>query len=233
MKWLVLALAGVAAVNAVVLVSVARERAAPATYATIDVCRQELVGVGRSDEPPALLIRLAAESLPAAPGLDAAGLRDLGFPEAVIAAIGRPRDSTFRWPRPRPAWVLLRQRHDSLMRFAVAAVAPRRERLTADSTSLVLRARIAIIDRWLGSPAPAPAGGHVHASPADSSRVVLHPAVVEIIPQALHLERDQIAAFRDSTAAPGACRRVGRAVIASGANGGIWVRSVLDTSGSK
>jgi len=205
MKWTVIPIAFVAAVNAVVLVSVAREGAAPAAFATIDVCRGEVQGGGTSNEPPDLLLRRAADSLTPR-GLDSAGLRALGFSEAVIAAIGRPRDSTFRWPRPRPAWVLLRQeaKSASLERFVVVAVAPRRDGLVPDSTSLLLRGRVGISD---------------------------HPFVAELIPSSLHLDREQSTALHHAAASVG-CGRVGSVVIASGAYGGIWVQSVT-ASGSK
>jgi hypothetical protein len=85
------------------------------------------------------------------------------FGEAVIAAVGRERDSTFRWPRSRPAWVRLRQRSDSLEQWAVVDVAPLRARLARDSTSIVVRGLVGVRERR-PAPPPDPATGHDHAA---------------------------------------------------------------------
>jgi hypothetical protein len=217
MKWALIAAAGVIAVNAIVLVEVARERAAPASQTTIDICGADLVGGGTSDEPPALLLRIATDTFPLPSGLEASGLRSLGFSGDAIAAVGRPPDSTFRWPPQRPAWIRLRQQGGSLERFEVVAVAALRADRVQDSTSLVVRGRVGLSVRYRKS-----RGGPATPVPGQG---VLTPVVVEIIPAALHLSRSQNAALRRSTQA-GGCGTIGRAVIASGANGGIWVESV-------
>lgn len=227
MKWVVTGLALVIAANAITLATVARERAAPATLATIDICSANVVGGGRSEEPPALLLRTVPDTGPVPAGLDAAGLRALGFSEAVIAAVGQPADSTFRRPRERPAWVRLRQRGDSLERFVVVAVAARRDLLPPDSTSLVVRGRIGVFARYVPpSAGPEAAGSHDHAAMGRPARGTLYPAVVEVIPGALHLDRGQSATLQGLPSDSGGCRPRGRAVIASGASGGIWVEAV-------
>ena len=228
MKWALIAGALVVTADAIALVSVARERAAPATLSSIDVCSGNLVGGGRSEEPPALLLRIAPDSVPVPTGLDAAGLRALGFPEVVIAGVGRPPDSTFRRPRERPGWVRLRQRSDSLGRFEVVAVAARRDLLSADSTSLVVRGRVGVFARYSPPPAgPTAAEGHDHAAMGRRpSKGLLYPAVVEVIPAALYLDRGQSSALRSLPSDSAGCRSRGRAVIASGAIGGIWVEAV-------
>lgn len=226
MKWAIAAMALVVVANGIVLVSAGRERAAPATLATIDVCAAHVIGGGTSDEPPALRLEIAPESLSLPAGLDAPGLRALGFAEAVIAAVGRVRDSTFRWPRTRPAWVRLRQRDDSLEQWAVAQVAPLRASLVRDSTSIVVRGLVGIRERRSGPP-PNPATGHDHAAAGRvRSPGVIDPAVIELIPAQLHLGRLQAAALRSAPADTVGCARKRQAVIATGANGGIWVEAV-------
>jgi hypothetical protein len=226
MKWAIAAMALVVAANGVALVSVGRERAAPATLATIDVCNGHLIGGGASDQAPALRLVLAPESLSTPAGLDAPGLRSLGFAEAVIAAIGRAHDSTFRWPRPRPAWVRLRQQSDSLEQLAVIAVAPRRELLVRDSASIVVRGLVGIRLRWSGPP-PAAAGDHDHAAMSRGGAPGLtYPTVLELIPSQLHLDRLQIAALRSALTGTDGCAVKRQAVIANGAHGGIWVEAV-------
>ena len=226
MKWAIAAMALVVVANGVVLVSAGRERAAPATLATIDVCAGHMVGGGTSDEPPALRLEIAPESLSTPAGLDAPGLRTLGFAETVIAAVGRERDSTFRWPRSRPAWVRLRQRMDSLEQWAVVEVAPLRARLTRDSTSIVVRGLVGVRERRRAPP-PDPATGHDHAA---MGRVrtpgVIYAAVLELIPIQLHLDRLQLAALRSTLTDTIGCARKRQAVIANGADDGIWVKAI-------
>ena len=226
MKWALAAIALVVVANGVVLVSAGRERAAPASRTTIDVCAGHLIGGGTSDEPPGLKLEIAPESLSIPAGLDAPGLRALSFAEALIAAVGRDRDSTFRWPRSRPAWVRLRQRSDSLQLLAVAQVAPLRDRLARDSASIVVRGLVGIRERRSG-PQPGPPSGHDHAA-MDRLRApgVLYPAVLELIPAQLHLDRRQMATLRSTLADTAGCARKRQAVIANGANGGIWVEAV-------
>lgn len=219
MKWAIAAMALVVVANGVVLLSAGRERAAPATLTTIDVCAGHLVGGGTSDAPPALRLAVAPESLSIPAGLDAPGLRALGHAEAVIAAVGRERDSTFRWPRPRPAWVRLRQRSDSLEQWAVVEVAPQRELLPRDSTSIVVRGLVGIRERRT-EPPPSPAAGRIRRPG------VLYPAVLELIPPQLHLDRRQMATLRGALTDTVGCAIKGRAVIANGANGGIWVEAI-------
>lgn len=226
MRWAIAAMALVVVANGVVLVSAGRERAAPATLTTIEVCSGHLVGGETSDEAPALRLRVAPDSLSIPPGLDAPGLRALGYPEAVIAAVGRERDSTFRWPRSRPAWVRLRQRSDSLAEFAVVEVAPRRELLARDSGTVVVRGLIGLRERRNG-PAPDAMAGHEHAAPGVVRTAgVIYPAVIELIPSQLHLDHRQIATLRAGLGDTAACAVTRQAVIASGAKGGIWVESV-------
>lgn len=226
MRWAIAAIALVVVANGVALVSAGRERAAPATLATIDVCAGHLIGGGSSDEPPALRLEVAPEPLARPAGLDTPGLRALGFAETVIAAVGRERDSTFRWPRARPAWVRLRQRTDSLGQLAVAQVAPRRELLASDSASFVLRGRVGVQERR--SPPPRnPPGGHDHAAMGRVGRPgVIHPAVLELIPVQLHLDRRQMATLRSTLTDTIGCAQQRQAVIANGAKGGIWVKAI-------
>jgi len=226
MKWAIGAIALVVLANGIVLVSAGRERAAPAALTTIEVCAGHLTGGGTSDEAPTLLLSIAPDSASTPPGLDAAGLRALGHDEAMIAAMGRERDSTFRWPRSRPAWVRLRQQDDSLERWAVVEVAPRRELLAPDSASIVMRGRVGVRE-FRSGPVPEGMAGHQHRPMGGDSRPrVIYPAVVEVIPFQLHLDRQQIATLRSVLTDTTGCAVTRQAVIASGANGGIWVESV-------
>jgi hypothetical protein len=226
MRWAIAAMALVVVANGVVLVSAGREHAAPATLTTIDVCAGHLIGGGASDEPPALRLVVAPESLSIPTGLDTPGLRALGFAEAVIAAVGKQRDSTFRWPRARPAWVRLRQRSDSLEQLAAVEVAPQRERLARDSASIVVRGLVGVQERR-SAPPPSPESGHDHAA---MGRVrapgVIYPAVLELFPFQLHLDRLQMATLRSALTDTVGCTVKKRAVIARGANGGIWVEAI-------
>jgi hypothetical protein len=225
MKSAIAAIALVVVANGFVLASVGRERAAPATLITSDVCAGHLVGGGASDQPPALRLNLVPDSLSTPPGLDAPGLRALGFGDAVIGAVGRERDSTFHWPRSRPAWVRLRQRSDSLAQWEVVEVAPRREVLARDTASVVVRGLIGVRERRSG-PSPGGGAGHEHGGPVRlRTPGVIYPAVIEVIPVQLHLDRVQIAALRSALTDTVACAATKQAVIANGANGGIWVES--------
>jgi hypothetical protein len=225
MKWAIAAMTLVVAATAVVLTSAWRERAAPATLTSIDVCAGHLIGGGASDQPPALRLVLAADSLSTPPGLDAAGLRALGFAEAAVAAVGQQRDSTFRWPRTRPAWVRLRQRADSLEQLDVVEVAPRREQLARDSGSIVIRGLVGFRERRSGPP-PDAVAGHDHGRMGRRPPGVMYAAVIEPIPWQLHLDRDQVAALRATLADSAGCRSKKRAVIANGARGGLWITEV-------
>ena len=215
MRWAAGALALVVTANAVVLISAQRERRVPVSRVTIDVCAAHLAGGGSTSQPPALRLLLAPDSLPLPPGLDSAGLRALGFAAHLATAMGHEADSTFRWPRPRPAWVRLRQTADSLARFSVARVAPRRELLAPDTTSIVIRARIWVRQRF-GEP----------SEDGVRSRGVLYPTVVEIIPSELHLDRHQSAALTSALSGATGCAARRRVVIATGKRGGTWVDSV-------
>jgi hypothetical protein len=218
------AIALVVLANGFVLVSVRRERAAPATRTTIEVCAPHLVGGGTSDEPPALRLNLAPDSLSTPAGLDPAGLRALGFAETVITTVGRERDSTFRRPRSRPAWVRLRQQADSLGQWAVIEVAPRRELLARDSAAIVVRGLVGVRERWSGPP-PGGMAGHEHGGPMRTSGMI-YPVVSELIPQKLHLDRLQISELRGALTDRVGCELTKQVVIANGAHGGIWVESL-------
>jgi hypothetical protein len=219
MKWALAAAALVVAADAAVLIPAARERATPATRVTVAVCASHLIGGGSSGAPPALQLRIAPESLPGAPGLDSAGLRALGFTARMAAAMGKARDSTFRWPRPRPAWVRLRQQRDSLARFAIVQVAPRRALLAPDSTSIVIRARVGASVLFSEVPR-GPSGGGIRAPGR------LYPTVEEVIPFQLHLDRRQSTALARALSGTSGCAVTQSAVIAVGGRGGIWVESV-------
>ncbi len=166
--------------NGVVLISAQRERAAPASRTTVAVCARHVIGGGTSDDAPALRLWLAPESLSTPIGLDVAGLRALGFAERVVAAVGRERDSTFRPPRARPAWVRLRQQGDSLEEWIVLEVRPLREGREEDSLSIVVRGLVVIRERPAAPPSDS-APGHAAMLPAHPTGVV-HPAVAELIP---------------------------------------------------
>jgi hypothetical protein len=227
MRWAIAAAALVVLANGIVLISERRARREPATVTAVDVCSANLVGGGGSDDPPAIRLGISADSPSVARGLDSAGLRALGFSEASAVAAGRQRDSTFRWPTARPGWVRLRQNNDSLASFTIVEVAPRREQLAGDSTSLILRGLIAFRERR-SEPAPGPAvsgAAHDHAAMTRGpTRGVLYPAVIEVIPALLHLDREQIAQLRAAIPDSAGCTVKQRAVIASGSAGGIWVQ---------
>ena len=226
MRWALAAASLVVVANGVVLISARRERALVAAFTTIDVCADQLIGGGTSDEPPVLLLHLAQDSILTPEGLDADGLRALGFGEMAVNAAGRERDSTYRWPRPRPAWVRLRQRHDSLAQWEAVEVAPLDRGLSPDSTSIVIRGMVGLQERR-EAPPPDKTAGHQHAPDGgDPNRGVLQPAVIELIPSRLHLDRGQIAALRGAIGDTTGCAVKGRVVIASGVRGGIWVESV-------
>lgn len=224
MRWAIAGGLLVLVANGIALVPVRRERAEPATVATLSLCSGQLVGGPGSDLAPAIRLALAPDSGPPAPGLDAEGLRALGLAESAIAVIGHERPTGFRWPTPRPAWVRLRQApDDSLHQFVVAEVRPRREQLAADSSSIVLRALVGLRQRMEGPAAPAPEG-HVHggATPP-SAPALMTAAVLEVLPRQLHLDWSQVTALR---AAPGdstACGGTRTVRVANGAEGGIWV----------
>lgn len=226
MRRAVAAMGLVVLANGIVLISAQRERAAPATRTTVAVCARHVIGGGTSDEAPALRLWLAQESLSTPVGLDVAGLRALGFGETVVAAVGRERDSTFRAPRARPAWVRLRQRSDSLGEWTAVEVHPLGARPVPDSTSIVLRGLVAIRERP-AAPPPDSAPGHDHAAmPRAHPTGVVHPFVIELIPPQLHLDHQQIAILRSGLADTAWCEVQRQAVIATGATGGIWVESV-------
>jgi hypothetical protein len=221
------AVALVVAANVLVVVSAARERAGPASRATVAVCARHVVGGGDSEEPPALLLRTATDQAAVPAGLDSAGLRALGFSAEAAAAVGGERVPDMRWPRPRPAWARLHQAGDSLARFTVVAVAPRRELLAPDSTSILVRGRVSLLPGRVepGADAGTAAGGHQHGPQAPAGGAV-HAAVVEVLPSALHLDRGQAAALRRALGGSGGCAVRGEVVIANGTRGGIWVEAV-------
>jgi hypothetical protein len=115
--------------------------------------------------------------------------------------------------------VRLRQRNYSLEQFAVVEVAPLGKSLARDTASLVVRGLVSFRERWSGSPLK-PGPGRI-GRPG-----VIYSVVTELIPSQLHLDRQQMAVLRSglTDTVPCAARRL--AVIANGANGGIWVRSV-------
>jgi len=214
------ALALIAVANTVVVISANRERAAPATFTAVEVCASHLMGGAGSDDPPALRLALVRDTSTTPRGLDSAGLRALGFDQADIAKVGRPRVDSARWTLERPAWVRLQQRQDSLRWFHAVEVAPRRDQLTPDSTSLIIRGLISI--RWLRVGPP-----HQHADgPAPPPADILYPVVDVLIPPMLHLDRDQIAALRAALPDTTGCSITRPVVIAQGANGGLWVHEV-------
>jgi hypothetical protein len=229
MKWAIVAAAVVIVANGVVLVSERRERSAPATHTPIEVCAADLLSAGNADEPPAIRLAITADSPRVVPGLDADGLRALGFNEASVAAAGHPRDSTFHWPRARPAWVRIGQRGDSFAQFLALEVAPRREALTADSASLILRGLVSFREQP-GQPVPdsmAAGAGHDHAAlKRELPSGVLYAVVSEVIPSRLHLDREQSAALRAAIPDSGGCSVRRRVRIANGASGGVWVEGV-------
>lgn len=229
MKWAITAAALVVVANGVVLVSEQRERRAAATITAINVCSSNLVGGGSSDDPPAIRLMLGYDSSTATRGLDAAGLRALGFSDANVMAAGRPRDSTFRWPAGRPGWVRLRQMGDSLGSFVVIEMASRRDQLTADSTSLIVRGLVTLRERSVAPPPDAAASGakHDHAAMTHAPAPgLIYPTVSEVIPSLLHLDREQIVQLRAGLPDSVSCSAKRRALIANGVAGGIWVERV-------
>ncbi len=226
MKWAVAAAALVVVTNGAILVSQYRQRTAPAATITIDVCAANLVGGGDSDRPPAIRLNLATDSTPVIPGLDSAGLTALGFSDASVRVAGRLRDSTFHWPRARPAWVRIAQQGDSFATFRALEVSPRRESLTRDSSSLILRGLIAFRGRSAAPPAQSgdSGGGHNHAAMAGTmEEVTIVPVVSEVLPAQLHLDRNQIATLRAAIPDSGGCTARRRVRIANGAGGGVQV----------
>ena len=222
MKWAIAAVTLVVVANAVVLVSAGREQAAPATLVTVNACAAQLAGGSGSDVAPTLRLTLVRDSLATPPGLDAAGLMALGFSEAQVAAVGKPREKDARWSLERPAWVRLRQRDDSIRAFVAGEVAPRREQLALDSTSLVVRGLVGF-----RAEQSVPAEGHQHGGGATPpSNAVVYPAVTEVIPSLLHLDREQIATLRAALPDSAGCATTRRVVIAEGANGGLWVHDI-------
>jgi len=218
MKSAVAALALIVVANTVVFVTASRERSAPATFTTVEVCAAHLMGGAESDDPPALRLTLVRDTSTTPRGLDSAGLHALGFHQADIAKVGRPQVDSARWTRERPAWVRLRQLDDSLRQFHAVEVAPRREQLAPDSTSLIIRGLVAV--RWLRVGPPHPQGEG--APPAD----IIYPVVDEVIPAMLHLDRHQIANLRAALPDTTGCTITKQVVVAQGAKGGIWVEPV-------
>jgi hypothetical protein len=204
--------------NTVVFVSASRERSAPATFTTVEVCANQLMGGAGSDDPPALRLTLVRDTSTTPRGLDSAGLRALGFDQSDIAKVGRPRVDSARWTLERPAWVRLQQRQDSLRWFHAVEVAPRREQLAPDSTSLIIRGLVAI--RWLGD---GPPQQHADGGPAAD---IIYPVVDEVIPAMLHLDRQQIADLRAALPDSVGCTITRQVRVAQGAKSGIWVHDI-------
>lgn len=226
MKWAAAAAALVILTNGVVLVSEYRERSSATGTITIDVCAANLIGGGGSDQPPAIRLNLKMDTALAIPGLDSAGLKALGFSDANVRAAGRSRDSTFHWVRARPAWVRIAQQNDSFAAFTALEVSPRRESLTRDTTSLILRGLIAFQVRSSAPPAQSSdsGAGHDHAAmmgTRDETTIV--PVVSEVLPALLHLDRTQIASLRGAIPDSGGCSTRRRVRIANGATGGARV----------
>ena len=223
MRWAIAGGLLVLVANAMALVPLRRERAEPATVATLSLCSGQLVGGPGSDLAPAIRLALAPDSGPPVPGLDAEGLRALGFRGEVIEVVGKERPAEFRWPMTRPAWVRLRQAPgDSLHQFVVVEARPRREQLVADSTSIIVRGLVGLRQRMEGPPAPLPEG-HDHGAAALPGRAPLYAGVLELLPRQLHLDWAQVTALRaipDDRTACGGTRTVR---VANGAEGGIWV----------
>jgi hypothetical protein len=224
MRWAIGGAGLILAANAIALVPVLRERTAPATLTKVSLCAVQLVGGPGSDLAPAIRIMLAPDSGTPAPGLDADGLRALGFTEPVIAVIGRERPTEFRWPTPRPAWVRLQQPpDDSRRQFVVAEVRPRREQLAADSGSIILRALVGMRQRMEKAPPPAPEG-HAHGgTPATPDPARMYVAVLEVLPRQLHLDWSQVTSLRAQLGDSTACGGTDTVRVANGADGGIWV----------
>ena len=224
MKRLIAPVALVLAANAFVLALALRERGRPATPASVTVCSDLLVG-GEHDRsrPPALLLTLAPDSAGTTLGLDSAGLRALGFPARVAGKTGQRRAYDEPWaPRQRPAWVRLRQRGDSLHRFQAIEVAPRRELLAPDSTSILVRGIVGFVEHF---PEPeAGSGAHDHGGPKPPSVPgILRASVIRLIPRELHLDHALIAELRRTIPPDGGCGPAETVVVLQGDGGGIWV----------
>jgi hypothetical protein len=108
----------------------------------------------------------------------------------------------------------------------VVDVAPLRARLARDSTSIVVRGLVGVRERR-PAPPPDPAAGRDHAAMGRlRAPGVISAAVLELIPAQLHLDRRQVAALRRTLTDTAGCARTRQAVIANGANGGIWVKAI-------
>ncbi len=224
MRWALGGIALVVVANVIALVPVRRERAEPATLATLSLCSGQLVGGPGSDLAPAFRLTLAPDSGPPAPGLDADGLRALGLSAQVIAVIGRERPAEFRWPTPRPAWVRLRQpADDSLHQFVVAEVRPRREELAVDSTGIIVRGLVGLRQRMTGPPAPMPEGHNHGGPPPQGGPAYMVATVLEVLPRELHLDWAQVSALRAAPGDSSACGGTRYVRVANGAEGGSWV----------
>ena len=221
MRWAIAAVAVVVAANAVTLLSITRERdAGAAGVATIPVCENQLVGGPGSDMAPALRLVLAPDSFGTAPGLDTAGLRALGHPSSFLAAVGQVRPERFPWPVERPAWVRLRPGADSLHLLEVAEVRARREDLTPDSASFIVRGLVGARERRDAQPA---AEGHTHGAPVRYTPGIIYPAVLSVMPAQLHLSRERIEALRAVPLDSSACGGDRTVRVVSGVAGGVWV----------
>lgn len=211
--------------NGVLLLLGASERSAPATLTTVEVCASHLTGGPGSDEPPTLRLDLAHDSAPVPAGLDAGGLRALGFSEAALAAVGRRQRAEYRAPFDRPAWVRLRQRREPDWTLVAVEVAPRRELLRPDTSSLIVPGLVALRAHWRPPPADS---GHVHGArptPGEDESTV-EPYVSELELSRLHLSRDQIATLRAELPDTAGCAITVEVVVAQGTRGGIWVAGV-------
>ncbi len=105
-------------------------------------------------------------------------------------------------------------------------VAFRRQLLSQDSISLIVQGRVGFREQR-DAPPPASAGGaagHDHAAMTRGHPPgLIYPAVIEVIPPLLHLDRQQIAALRAALPDSTGCSTKQRVQIATGASGGIWV----------
>lgn len=222
MKRALAAVAVVLLANALVLGSVAREHAGPVTRTTITVCAPHLLGGAGSDAAPAIRLTLDQDPTITPAGLDSAGLRALGFSGEAAGASGKLRDSSFLWPRQRPAWVQLRQREDSVRRFSVTEVAARREQLAPDSLSLIVRGIIGFHEKR--DEPPRDSSGHQHGPPpAPGKPGIVYPMVDRIIPFDLHLDHAMLAALRAAIPPDSGCGAARPVVIATGAQGELWI----------
>lgn len=206
--------------NAAAFVLIRIDRTGTISRTPVAVCRAQLAGSGSPEEQPQLVLSFAQDS-GAVTGLDSAGLRRLGFSGADLAILGQrqPGRSEYRWPRPRPAWVRLRQSDSAGRGFQPVEVARSRTALPPDSTSIVVRARVGL---GLQFPAAPRDSDHVHR-PGEGATVVGR--VFEILPARLYLERPQFEAVRDALTDSSGCS-LRRAVLASASGGGLWVAEV-------